>query len=141
MNLNSPLPVVSPNDVFFGRGKHAMNRPGNQYYHALISAVKDTYMGCTKNNMLKQRISERIFECVQSLNPPGRFLCESRHNVWTEVDKKDALKRISQALREKKCHITKAQHAQTAQRFTVEQNGLLQVSKYQYYTSTHTCRM
>jgi hypothetical protein len=51
----------------------------------------------------KQLISELIYECIKSLEPPGLFVHELGGEKWEEVEKKDALRKISQALREKKC--------------------------------------
>ena len=93
--------VVNPNDVLVGRGNHTKNHSGNKYYRALVSAVKDIYTDYPKDR--KQLISELIYDCIKSLDPPGLFVQEYHADKWVEVTKKDALRKISQALREKKC--------------------------------------
>jgi len=92
---------IKENDVLFGRGNHTKNHPGNKYYRSLVSAVKDIYSDYPKDR--KQLISELIYECIKSLEPPGLFVHELRGDKWEEAEKKDALRKISQALREKKC--------------------------------------
>ena len=93
--------IIGKNDVLFGRGNHTKNHSGNLYYRALVSAVKDIYGLFAKDR--KHLIGELIYECIKSLQPPGLFMQEHQYEHWGEVVKKDALRKISQALREKKC--------------------------------------
>jgi hypothetical protein len=97
MNFGVIIQNVHDNDVLFGRGNHAKNHPGNRRYRALVAGHKDEYLFTHDD---KQIIGERIFEFITSLQPPGRFLRENQVHQWEEVSKKDALKKICQALRE-----------------------------------------
>jgi hypothetical protein len=103
-----PRYVIRENDVLFGRGNHTKNHPGNIYYRSLVSSVKDIYSNYRKER--KQVISELIYDCIKSLNPPGLFVHEVQSDRWEEVNKQGALRKISQALREKKC-LTPTEHS------------------------------
>jgi hypothetical protein len=104
-NLATETPSVETgiqaNDVLFGRGNRTKYHSGNTFYRILISTVREaiTYFSHEK----KKRMGVHIYECIRSLEPPGRFLYEYQDEQWSEADERASLKKINQALREKKC--------------------------------------
>jgi hypothetical protein len=87
-------------DVISGRGGKSNHHDGNKYYRKLVSERKSDYRSmsnCTK----KAEVSKSIFYSIQSKG--GRFLIDettSGDPHWREMDVKEALRKISQALRE-----------------------------------------
>jgi len=87
------------NDILCGRGKSIMGHAGNQYYHYLIQTHKQTYTVCNKES--KKCLATSISEKICSLNPPGRFLkYDIKTGCWHEIEHKQSLAKIRQALRE-----------------------------------------
>ena len=89
-----------PNDVLSGRGNSAKNHNGNLHFRKLVESARDYYVALPPNK--KILVSQLFFGAVKSLNPPGRFLKEKEkvHDLWEELEEKDALAKTSQALRE-----------------------------------------
>jgi len=85
------------NDVLCGRGKCAMNWPGNLFYKKLINKNKRRFM---KGNICTKRlIAIEIVQEIHSLSPPGRFL-KIVQDEWVEIHVDRALQKTRQALRE-----------------------------------------
>jgi hypothetical protein len=90
------------NDVLFGRGGHTNGHPGNQVFRSLVQEKKIAF-NHANNNREKRIISQSIVCGFQNLTPPGRFIEKQigSESGWQEVDMKKAMKKTSQALREK----------------------------------------
>ena len=102
MKKKKKEPIFEPNenDVLKGRGKGPQDHTGNIRFREFVNDYKFDYITAGRNS--KRPYCEKIYNKVGSQNPPGRFLVKTDINVeiWYEMDKEDALKKIQQALRE-----------------------------------------
>lgn len=75
------------------------NHLGNEFFRTRVNNYKIEYVACPKNE--KGKYSAKIFDEIQSLNPPGRFLkMDKKSNLWCDIGQKKSLEKIRQALRE-----------------------------------------
>lgn len=91
--------VPEEKDVIHGKGYAVLKRPGNIYYRTLINSMKVDYDAAPKS--LKGIFAHQIVNHIYSLDPPGRFLTK-RGKEYEIVDKKKAVKKARQALRDYK---------------------------------------
>jgi len=94
------LSTANDEDVIYGRGNHLKNHPGNQHYRILIKALKDYYLQFPKDK--KKKIGKLVYDSIKGQCPPGRFLAEIQGRQYVELRFEDALRKISQCLRENK---------------------------------------
>ncbi len=88
------------NDIVSGRGSGSNRHEGNLYFRKLIRENKELYLSRPKNE--KMLVARDIYNTIESLDPPGRFLQKNPETgSWFEIGKDRALEKISQALREK----------------------------------------
>lgn len=106
----TPLPYESEeeeiipthNDVLRGRGNGPQQHAGNQQYRMIVEQYRPAYAGL-KKTIEKQAMAERVWKEVKSMNPPGRFLIQSKKDRrWSIEDESNSMSKIKQALREKK---------------------------------------
>lgn len=93
---------ISPhiNDIVSGRGSGSNRHEGNLYFRKLIRENKELYLSRPKNE--KMLVARDIYNTIEDLDPPGRFLQKNPETgSWFEIGKDRALEKISQALREK----------------------------------------
>lgn len=110
-------PIVSPNmepgsdvhetevtesDVLSGRGNGVAGHEGNVFYTRLIKDNKEEYQGNTSGKT-KRQIALRIIDIIKAQDPPGRFLKSKKDEpfVWSVQEDSVAIKKVTQALREK----------------------------------------
>ena len=87
------------NDVLCGRGKFAMNWPGNLFYKYLIEYHRCNYF--SGDNNAKRQVTVDIVNEISSRSPPGRFL-KIINDEWVEAGNEIAVQKTRQALREGK---------------------------------------
>jgi hypothetical protein len=91
---------VSVNDVLSCRGGKSNNNLGNKLYLKMVADNKRKYQA-TDDKDAKQAISKAIVEHIHEKG--RRFLKkETDQDPWRVMNKKEAMKKVSQALREKK---------------------------------------
>ena len=86
------------NDVLCGRGKFAMNWPGNLFHKDLIECHREHYFSAD-DLPKKRQLAVNIVDEIFSRSPPGRFL-KLINDEWLEVDSEAAVRKTRQALRE-----------------------------------------
>mmetsp|Transcript_14352 Transcript_14352/g.21034 ORF Transcript_14352/g.21034 Transcript_14352/m.21034 type:complete len:371 (-) Transcript_14352:226-1338(-) len=88
-------------DVLLGRGSGIARHPGNVYFRRLVAMYRPMYQKQERNR--KMDIANIIVAKIEATCPPGRFLESSKRAPlrFVQVDKKRALEKTSQALREK----------------------------------------
>jgi len=85
-------------DVLCGRGGRANNHPGNKKYLELKDEVRPRYTAATK--AAKTGIAEEVVDAVIK-DWGGRFLAlDTKEDKWYEIDRLEARRKCSQALRE-----------------------------------------
>eukprot|EP00581_Thalassiosira_minuscula_P003439 CAMPEP_0183743744 /NCGR_PEP_ID=MMETSP0737-20130205/65377_1 /TAXON_ID=385413 /ORGANISM="Thalassiosira miniscula, Strain CCMP1093" /LENGTH=343 /DNA_ID=CAMNT_0025979373 /DNA_START=71 /DNA_END=1101 /DNA_ORIENTATION=- len=85
-------------DVLLGRGVGTSRRQGNQHFRLIVSECVDDYMKSTKKQ--KMAISRSIVDRMKN-EFNARFLQKcTGSNLWIEVDRKRALEKTAQALRD-----------------------------------------
>jgi len=91
---------LQENDVLCGRGKGPNDYVGNCRFRKIIADFQQDYFRAKRADKIP--IAKRVFEIVRNSTPVARFLRQDptspRH--WLEVKKEDAIRKISQALRE-----------------------------------------
>ena len=91
----------SANDVLSGRGKGNEKHSGNIRYRAIIKRRQIEYNQLAKTRD-KNIVAKMVFQEIQSLNPPGRFLTQTKDcHLWYHQDEESVMLKIKQALREK----------------------------------------
>ena len=114
----TPKSIITPkqNDVMIGKGYSIQNHPGNKYYHSLIEHTKPIYDSVSKN-MKGAQAKMIVHQITQELNPPGRFLKENKVlGIWEEIERKVAVKKAWQALRDWKPRKLGAVHHRKAKK-------------------------
>ncbi|KAL3760370.1 hypothetical protein ACHAWU_000345 [Discostella pseudostelligera] len=120
--MESAIPHI--NDVLFGRGTSVNLHPGNRQFRSLVESNKLAFTKAKKNKQ-KRAVAAYIYNEIQSMRPPGRFLEEdpsiNTNNAsmmgafptsadlhpsiltknWSVVDPEKALVKILKRLREK----------------------------------------
>mmetsp|Transcript_15840 Transcript_15840/g.23826 ORF Transcript_15840/g.23826 Transcript_15840/m.23826 type:complete len:335 (+) Transcript_15840:243-1247(+) len=93
---------VTDTDVLSGRGNGVAYREGNIFYSRLIKENQDEYQNHA-NTKRKKQIATGIIDIIKSQEPPGRFLKSKKHEafVWVVQNDHFAMKKVTQALREK----------------------------------------
>jgi hypothetical protein len=86
--------VFHPNDVLFGRGKVAVDHPGNAKFRRLVDVYMRKYEEAER--LEKTCIAEVIVQMVKETN--GRFL-KQEAGGWDEVDGPAARKKVAHAFR------------------------------------------
>jgi len=88
-------------DVIYGRGGGTYHHVGNKKFRTMVEERKNKY-----NNSIrfqKADIALEIIRIWRNQNPPGRFLKQNeKTGFWDDVGDKEAGRKTSQALREKK---------------------------------------
>mmetsp|Transcript_13568 Transcript_13568/g.16449 ORF Transcript_13568/g.16449 Transcript_13568/m.16449 type:complete len:474 (-) Transcript_13568:397-1818(-) len=87
-------------DVLCGRGNAVKSNPGNLEFRRLVKYYKEQYIE-TISAELKTQIVKKILQAIEAKG--GRFLkcqCSNTSFFWVSITRKDALKKIGQALRE-----------------------------------------
>ncbi len=94
-------------DVLFGKGKIALNHPGNDQFRTIVESWKKKYSNAKPAD--KRKIALEIIKIIESLDPPGRFLIEVSNESsgacsgsWVQVNREKAIKKVCHRLREKK---------------------------------------
>jgi len=86
-------------DVLSGRGNFVNFHPGNGYFRSLVQKYKVDYLNCPKQQ--KGKFSQLIVDQVRARKPHGLFLKQDPETkLWNEIEKKKALDKTRQALRE-----------------------------------------
>jgi len=86
-------------DVLCARGKGVLQHKGNQTYRQLVNANRALYLSSRDGE--KHKISRSVITAVR--NRGGRFLEKNpKDQTWYDIGDDEALKKVSQALREKK---------------------------------------
>jgi len=87
-------------DILCGRGGVANTHMGNLNYRELVERLKLFYIAHPRSD--KKYVAESIVMAIASQHPPGRFLRKDKDTCqWLVVNKKGALRKTKQALREK----------------------------------------
>mmetsp|Transcript_16072 Transcript_16072/g.20002 ORF Transcript_16072/g.20002 Transcript_16072/m.20002 type:complete len:405 (-) Transcript_16072:235-1449(-) len=101
-DTTQPLELIlepHPNDVLCGRGNHANNHIGNEYFRSLIKQNESEYARAPKK--AKKLYARKIVDNIRQRNPPGRFLKQdAENNGWYDIGDKQSLNKTRQALRE-----------------------------------------
>lgn len=95
--------IVQPHrhDVLLGRGGLTNLHPGNNWYRCLVRSNRTLYETSPKHTKLL--VAKAIVHHVLRQDPPGRFLEKQKSTgIWVEASYDNAVKKTSQALREKK---------------------------------------
>lgn len=127
-----PIFHLNKNDVLKGRGNGPQNHPGNIQFREFVNNYKFEYVSSNKKD--KKQFCEKIFKQVKDQCPPGRFIeKEAKVDIWYELDKEAAMKKISQALREnasdmKAAMETEGVNEQMAKKDNAEPEGLKESS-------------
>jgi len=88
------------NDVLCGRGGTTYHHPGNKCFREMIRDKKHDYF-CAQTNAEKQAVALNIVQQIRNLNPPGRFIRQDKRNMqWYDIGNKDAMRKVSQAIRD-----------------------------------------
>lgn len=113
------------NDILFGKGKSIDHSPGNRQFRAIVNSYKLEYIN--SNTAEKKHIGNMVFKTLDSLNPPGRFLTkvtdETGAEVWAEVTKDQADKKVRQALREGGPKMKRVLRQQRLGKFSTNKNS------------------
>ena len=99
-NITSTFTLPNQNDVLAGRGCGAQLHPGNVAFRHIVKEKKQQY-ALLKGNKQKSELAWTVFQEIQALNPPGRFLSKCSNGSWTIQDQKAVMVKIKQALRER----------------------------------------
>jgi len=96
------IETILANDVLPGRGKHVYGHNGNRIFLSLVKDCGMKHSSCP--NYLKKDQAKMIYESMNDLNPPGRFLKlieqEEGRELWQEMNEDDAIFKIRQAMRD-----------------------------------------
>jgi len=88
-------------DVLLGRGNGIATFTGNANFRKIVWMYKEEYTRAYRSE--KTSIAKKVIAEIVSLDPPGRFLEKAEDgSYYVEVDKKHALEKTCQALRERK---------------------------------------
>jgi len=89
---------IAPKDVLLGRGGDTNVHLGNHDFRELITEYLPHYRG---KNRLKHEIALKIYSTLNSRG--ARFLRKNESSkLWIIVNQEDAVKKIKQALRDRK---------------------------------------
>jgi len=88
------------NDVLAGRGCGSQLYPGNVTFRHSVKKRKQQY-ALLKGNKQKNELAVAVYQEMQTLDPPGRFLSRSSDGSWNVQDEKAVIVKIKQALRER----------------------------------------
>jgi hypothetical protein len=88
------------NDILAGRGCGSQLYPGNVTFRHIVKKRKQQY-ALLKGNRQKYELAMAVYQEIQTLDPPGRFLSKSSDGSWTLQDEKAIMIKIKQALRER----------------------------------------
>ena len=93
---------LTDSDVLSGRGNGVAGHEGNKFYTRLIKENQPEYQSIT-NSKKKKQIALSIIDIIKNQDPPGRFLKSKRNEayMWIVQDDVFAMKKVTQALREK----------------------------------------
>ncbi len=106
---------LNDNDVLSGRGGWVQQYPGNVQFRKLLRKHKQRYNESNERGE-KSRVIRSIVDCIQSMDPPGRFLKEQTFSssstdilllgerrmeecAFVELDYKDAAFKTRKAIR------------------------------------------
>ena len=88
-----------PHDILRGRGLGVQYHQGNINFRSLVKKYKRDY--AIGDEATKNMCCFAVYNYIKSQNPPGRFLeLDLRSQQWFEIKKRDAFRKIKQALRE-----------------------------------------
>ena len=98
---SSRFRVVGPNDVLLGRGNGIAKNRGNRIFRNMVWNLRDEYVRADRSD--KRVVANRVIDAMAQLDPPGRFIARSSSSTkYVEVNRKKAVEKTCQALREKK---------------------------------------
>lgn len=87
------------NDVLCGRGIPIREFPGNKQFRSFVAEQKSNYVFATKAE--KPSFADALWQRIQELNPPGRFLKQDgKTGKWEIIPQKKSFAKIRQAFRE-----------------------------------------
>lgn len=92
---------VNQNDVLCGRGGRINNHSGNIQFRNLARKYRNTYLSCHTKKNDKIKIALHVLNILRTMEPPVRFLQEESRGSWVEIGDERAVKKVSQAMREK----------------------------------------
>lgn len=97
--------VVTPlkNDIKSGAGVHSHS--GNKYYLKLIKDNKKPFVLALRDTKKKGLIVREVYNTINKLKPPGRFLQKNRDGTFTIKNEQYALAKIRKALGENSAQI------------------------------------
>jgi hypothetical protein len=93
---------VTDNDVLAGKGNGVANRPGNMFYTRVIKNHQEAYKSGL-NAKIKKAVAQKVLDIIKGQEPEGRFLKPKPDESfkWVIQNESFAMKKITQALREK----------------------------------------
>jgi len=99
---------AEPNDIIIGRGHTIQSRPANQYYHAIVAAVKPYYDAAAKRR--RHDYAELVMNQIQenhNVQQSVRFLKVAESSSggskdYSIAERGHVMKKVWQALRDKK---------------------------------------
>eukprot|EP00934_Nitzschia_sp_Nitz4_P005182 Nitzschia sp. Nitz4//scaffold161_size51353//152//1045//NITZ4_006937-RA/size51353-processed-gene-0.15-mRNA-1//1//CDS//3329537876//5172//frame0 len=94
LNIEEPTPT----DILSGRGRNVDNHPGNKAFQELIKTKRSRYAACSFN-IEKKTICISIVKKIR--DKKGRFLKLASNGTYYDIGDQKAIKKTSQALREK----------------------------------------
>lgn len=94
-NNNATTSDFHPNDVLLGRGGVTNNHRGNKRFRQIVALAQPRYLYARKKD--KRSFAEAVVDNVQASG--GKFL-QLKDGTWVEVERKRALAKASQCLRE-----------------------------------------
>ena len=86
------------NCVLCGKNNASSKNPGNLIYKQCIKENRPIYQTCSEHN--KRLFIESVYNLFMEKN--HRFIFNNDTTNWEEMDKKDGIKKIGQALRERR---------------------------------------
>lgn len=96
------------------------NHPGNVSFREFVSGRKRDYIFAEKNE--KTKISSSVYEEIKNQYPPVMFLEQDKNTLlWKEVEKKKAVSKIGQALRENAKEFKDKLDQKPAKKVTIEE--------------------
>lgn len=102
----SGIPYPGLHDVLSGRGGHATAHSGNLKFRTLVDSYKPQFQLAKKQERID--MAHHILSIWRNQTPMGRFLTKTEplksDSLWEDIGDRAALKKICQALRERRSH-------------------------------------
>jgi hypothetical protein len=101
----SGIQYPGQHDVLSGRGGHAMAHSGNLKFRTLVDSYRPLFQQASSKRV-RMDIANGVLAIWRGQNPIGRFLTKTEplkdDSPWEDIGNRAALKKISQALRERR---------------------------------------